>query len=82
MLVWSFRHYSNSRNKISDFEYLGFSSFWGVIVLTGYAWFTKDNPEKFKILISNPFLAGVFLSFFGFLAGLITGNIASFFRPR
>jgi hypothetical protein len=78
MFIWSFRYFSHSQSKISDFEYVGFSSFWGVIILGIYGWLTKSHPEQLQILISNPFAAGVVLSCLGFLMGLIFGRI---FRP-
>ncbi len=77
-MVWSFRHFSHSPNKISDFEYLGFSSFWGVLILAVYTWIVRNHPNQIKILIENPLAAGVILSVWG---GLVGGLIGRILRP-
>lgn len=81
-MVWSFRHFSHSRNKISDFEYLGFSSFWGVLVLACYGWLTRNHPEQISVLVSNPFVAGVVLSLLGGLIGGFLGRLARLFSGQ
>ncbi len=54
--VWTFRKVSGSlHGSISDFEYLGFSSIWGVIILAIYSSIMKDHRDQFNMVISNPF---------------------------
>lgn len=68
-LVWGFRKGRKSKNNISDFEYLAFSMFWGVLVYVCFQWMLNNNPVLFSSLISNPLSGGVVMSFFSGLFG-------------
>jgi len=70
-VVWSFRHFSRTKNKISDFEYLAFSSFWGTVMVAVYGWQNQSHPEAMAVLL-NPFALGIVM----FLAGIFLGGIA------
>ena len=83
--VWTFRKVSGSRHgSISDFEYLGFSSIWGVLILGLYTWVMRKHPDQVTTVLSNPFAAGVVLSmlgcFLGFLIGWLGGKVRRVFR--
>jgi hypothetical protein len=84
MFVWSFRKISSSEKIMSDFEYLGFSAFWGFLILVLYYWLMRNQLDKFNQLVSNPFAAGFVLSivglFLGGLFGVIIGSIKNRFR--
>ena len=81
MTVWSFRHFSLSRKPLGDFEYLGFSSFWGMIMLMILVQLNSGNPDLSEFL-SNPFAVGSMLSVIGFIIGGILGYIKKVFTPR
>ena len=80
MLVWSFRNFSHSRNHISDFEYLGFSSIWGILIGATFYWFFSDQPQLLLEMSSNPFVSGIVLSLFGVIFGFIAGKLVKLFR--
>ncbi|MFZ2484413.1 MAG: hypothetical protein WAX80_02605 [Minisyncoccia bacterium] len=75
MAVWAYRRFSYSKSSISDFEYLGFSVFWGTIILFLVTWSSKDDMENFKLLLGNPYAAGLVLSFVGILTGFLTSKL-------
>lgn len=81
VMVWSYRNFSKSQFKISDFEYLGWSSFWGLCLLLFLQWVLQGYPD-FEELIANPFATGLILSIFGFLFGFIFGGLVTFFRKK
>lgn len=66
--VWSFRYLTNSK-KSADFEYFSLSIFWGIIMVFFYGLISKK--ETFNKLISNPYLASIVLSIFGFIISLL-----------
>ncbi len=69
MFLWSFRKIGMARKQLSDFECLGFSTFFGIWILAGYSWLTSAHPESLKALVDNPLLAGSVLSSLGLLLG-------------
>lgn len=78
--VWMYRHFSKSKNKISDFEYLGWSSFWGLFIITFYqllGMFLNIDSEKLNGLFSNPFATGLLMSIIGMVGGICTGLISN-----
>jgi len=75
--VWSYRYFNKSQAKITDFEYLGWSSFWGLVLLAGLEFVLKTYP-KLNELISNPFATGLLLSVFGFFLAFVVCNFRSF----
>lgn len=79
--VWTFRHFSKSQAKISDFEYLGWSSFWGLVLLVIMEGILKNYP-KLNELIANPFATGLFLSIFGIILGSIIGSKLTLFIKK
>jgi hypothetical protein len=79
-LVWGFRKFSLSRRVLTDFEYLGFSTFWGVILISLFVWVQRSHIEQVNTLLSNPYAAGVTLAIFGYVVGACLGRIARPFR--
>lgn len=67
--VWGYRRLGSVK-QISDFEYAGFSAFWGVIILGLYGWIMRNKLESLNKLLSNPYAAGVVLFVFGLILGL------------
>lgn len=72
-LVWSFRRASGRHKTITDFEYLGFSAFWGVLLL-GFWQTTSTDIEKFNELLKNPYATGAFLFGVAVILGLFAGK--------
>ena len=83
--VWGYRRFSGNKH-ISDFEYAGFSAFWGVIILGIYhdILIKAGKLDDLIKLISNPFIAGAVLFIFGVVLGLglkfLFGLLKSLFR--
>lgn len=69
-IVWSFRKASSSES-ISDFEYLMFSVFWGVVLL-GFLGFSVTK-ETLNSALSNPYTACIVFSTLGIFFGSISG---------
>lgn len=82
--VWGYRKAGWNPKPISDFEYAGFSAFWGVIILGIYSWTMRGKLESLNALLSNPYSAGVVLFVFGLVLGLglkfILGQLKSLFK--
>lgn len=72
--VWTWR-YSTYSKKQGDFELLGLSFFWGIVIAALYAATTKDKNGA-ELLIKNPYAACVVLSTIGslFAFSLSTGK--------
>lgn len=74
--VWMYRHFSKSQVKISEFEYLGWSSFWGMGIIIFFQlvfkFFNTDSTGLTK-LFSNPFAAGFLMSILGLIGGACIG---------
>jgi hypothetical protein len=54
---------------ISDFEYLGYSAFWGVVILVLFEWLERHHASLITMFISNPLGAGFCLSLLGMVVG-------------
>jgi hypothetical protein len=69
-VVWSFRLFSGRKEKsIGDFEYLAFSTIWGIPNFLAFWWLKGGRPEDLKMAMEIPMAAtpGLFLLgiFFG-----------------
>lgn len=82
--VWTFRYLKGSQQKLDNFEYLGFSAFWGLIILVLYEFYIKwrfdGDMEKFNRMFSNPFATGLVLSLFAPLLAFIGYKIFLLFK--
>jgi hypothetical protein len=67
MAIWTFRYFTNRKERTSEFEWLGLSIFWGLAILACLNSIT-DIPTRTKLL-QNPLLAGFTLSFLGIVFG-------------
>jgi hypothetical protein len=76
--VWTYRHVSWSDKKSCDFEYLGLSFFWGLIMLLLYGLINKN--DSVKKLLENPYIAAFVLSGFGLFVGWLGGRISRKFK--
>ncbi len=75
-VVWSFRAFSGRKDKkISEFEYAGFSTFWGCLVFLIFVWIFKHKPELLDGALKVPFTATPTLFIMGGLIGGIGGWI-------
>lgn len=79
MTVWSYRKTTKSTKPINQFEYIGFSAFWGIILIILYDLLTKIK-EPSTDLLSNPFATGFCLSLIGIGLGYLGGSIILFFK--
>lgn len=64
--VWTFRFLTHSKKPTNDFEYLGLSAFWG-LVITYLAqlylkWYWHSDAEKMKDVFANPLATGLVFS--------------------
>jgi hypothetical protein len=74
--VWAFRRFSaHPKAKQSDFEYLGLSAFWGLVVLLLLAWIERETPERINDLFANPFATGVVFSALGASIGFLGSSL-------
>jgi len=64
--VWAFRYFTKSK-KTGDFEYLGLSFFWGLIMLLIFE--LIGSEESIKKLLQNYYATAIVLSLFGFIFG-------------
>ena len=78
MTVWTFHHFSKSDKKYAEFEWLGLSTFWGLVIITTVTWLLKSYPNL-NDLLANPFATGLVTSFFGIILGFVGGKISRFF---
>lgn len=66
MAVWTFRYFTNRKEKYSEFEWFGLSVFWGLAILGVFGM----APEASKTeILENPLTTGFLLSFFGIFFG-------------
>lgn len=73
--VWTYRYFSKSQTKLSDFEYLGWSAFWGLAILVSFQLITKLFGTDIEDLLKNPFATGFLMSIIGLTAGTILGFV-------
>ncbi len=75
--VWTFRYFTRSDKKITEFEWFGSSAFWGLIIVGIIASF-KSYPD-INGLISNPFAMGLVGSVFGVIIGFVGSKFSKLF---
>jgi hypothetical protein len=68
--VWSYR--KRARSNFSDFEYLGFSAFWGFLNMSLWSYV---QPQQFEKIVVNPLTGGLFLALGGYIIGAIVGKM-------
>lgn len=73
LTVWSFRYFAESQKK-GDFEFLGLSFIWGLIMLIIFQLINKED-YRIERLLSNPYSAAIILSLFGFISGWFGNQI-------
>lgn len=66
--VWSY-HKAKGKKIESDFEYLVFSFFWGLVILALFGWIIPK--EKFDLFFKNIYSGTLILS----LINIVLGNI-------
>lgn len=71
-IIWSYRKVRGG-NAISDFEYLMFSLFWGLILLIVYA--SIVDQVTISTVLKNPYATAVSFSLLGSAAGWTTAQL-------
>ncbi len=74
--VWMYRHISKSKEKISEFEYLGWSAFWGLVIIFSFQLLAKLlhlDSQSFNDIFKNPFATGLLMSILGLVSGTCVG---------
>lgn len=77
--VWTYRHITKSEAKITEFEYLGWSAFWGLTILISFQLLAKClhlDSQGFNDLFKNPFAVGFLMSLIGLAGGYFVGLTA------
>ncbi|MES2223752.1 MAG: hypothetical protein V4469_02340 [Patescibacteria group bacterium] len=72
--VWSYRKTVNLDKKLSEFEYIGFSAFWGIALIAAYGGLEKLDP-RLSNLLTNPFASGLCLSVLGMGVAFFAGRL-------
>lgn len=81
MTVWVFRKTVKSKEKLGEFEYIGFSAFWGIILIALYNSVRAHFPSSPTAdLFSNPFAAGLCLSIAGMIGAWVSGLVWNFLK--
>lgn len=73
MTVWTFRKITGTEKKISEFEYVGFSAFWGIFLIFIWGIMETVKPSTTD-LFTDPFAAGFIMSLLGMLCSFIVGQ--------
>jgi len=77
--VWSFRHFSKRHTeKIYEFEYVAFSTFWGSLIFWPVLLCLARYPNLLQYLSYYPFIATPSL----FLLGMFLGWFAAFITKK
>ncbi len=74
MSVWIFRKKTKSEKSISEFEYIGFSAFWGIVLISFWNLLVKVAHLPGN-LFENPFNAGFTLSLVGMVGAYFLGEV-------
>ena len=75
MTVWTFRKLTKQKEKLGEFEYLGLSTFWGMIIIFTALLIPKTNPENFYKAFNNPFAVGFVFSCFGIIMAILGAEL-------
>ncbi len=76
LVIWTFRYFTDSK-KQGDFELLGLSFVWGLIVLILVEGLL-GSQDKIQKLFENPYVAAVILSIFGVILGWLGSLLPKF----
>ena len=69
--VWAY-HEAKGKKIESDFEYLIFSFFWGLVILALFGWIMPR--EKFDLFFKNIYAGTIILSLINIILGNIIGG--------
>lgn len=80
LTVWAFRYFTKSK-KQGDFELLGLSFVWGLILLVSTELLMKflyrnGYDDKIHLLLVNPYVTAISLSFLGLIMGWFGSHIS------
>ncbi len=79
IVVWTFRYFTGSK-KDGDFEFLGLSFFWGLVVLMLFILINELSADAKKAalkLLENPYAAAFVLSVFAVAIGWVGSEIVN-----
>lgn len=71
--IWSFRRVTKSAKTLNEFEYLCFSTLWGLPVFGAYAYLLRGRPDLINASGDYPIVASVYLFLIGVLMGYVSG---------
>lgn len=74
LTVWVFRSLNGKKDKYSEFEWLGLSTFWGLLIIMLFTTIFKAYPHLQDIL-NNPFATAIITSIIGIGLGFIGNEI-------
>jgi hypothetical protein len=63
-----------SQSKISEFEYIGFSSFWGIALISIQQTLNKISPPP-SDMFQNPLVTGFVLSLLGMAGAVVVAQM-------
>jgi len=80
LTVWTFRYFTQSKKR-GDFELLGLSFVWGLVILVAMELlmgllYRNNYNDKIKESLENPYAAAIILSFFGIIFGWCGSHIS------
>jgi len=80
LAVWTFHYFTRSKKR-GDFELLGLSFVWGLLILTVMEllmrFFYRNNyNDKIKDFLKNPYSVAIILSFLGVIFGWCGSHIS------
>ena len=73
LTVWTFRYFTHS-NKRGDFELLGLSFVWGLVMLLFFE--LINTQEETRKLLENSYATAIVLSCLGFIAGWLGSYVS------
>ncbi len=76
MEVWVFRKAAGSKDKLCEFEYLGFSAFWGIVLMMILGMMAKFKAPPTDVIqaFGNPLVAGFCMSLMGMAGAALIGK--------
>lgn len=81
MTMWIFRHFTKNDKKMAEFEWLGLSVFWGLLIMTLLSGLNSLKPyPNMQEFLSNPLATGLGTSIIGIVIGFFGAQVNKFFK--
>ena len=75
IMIKTYRLFQENMTKYSEFEWLGLSAFWGLIIMLTVS-SVQNNSVIMHDLIINPLNTGIVMSMFGIIFGWLASIIS------